>query len=336
MSKQHIRSRQHLWTAPRLYSAIDYFKTFDPKPSDKQILHGHWINALNILLDSREQLYSDQGKRLRQLWYSPDNGLGAFWQERDVAETASDVEDTARNNIRKHSIRSAERNVLDAIHNLDNESRSKRAKREKKKNLGKKNADPDDVAVDHDQSSHIPGSCVRQQEQNDSVTQDSKLQSITSPAAPDIDQLPEGSESQIARFDVIGEPILGSQENSGTDVASEKDTADKSAHDDELLSQKSTASECERSALLSKGIFYLTGDGSKDCSKDLWTPWFVNGKDLAPTLWKYRERVINAAQRLAPLESSVERLAVNHIYLFEQNDTDSSLFDIIGLKDWRT
>ncbi|KAI8600272.1 hypothetical protein EDD21DRAFT_431390 [Dissophora ornata] len=209
---------------------------------------------------------SDQGKRLRQLWDSPDNGLGAFWQERDDAETASDVEDTARNNIRKHSIRSAERNVLGAIHNLDDESGSKRAKREKKKILGKENADPDHVTVDNDQ------------------------------AAFDIDQLPEGSESQIARFDVGGEPILGSQEISGTGVASERDTADKSTQDDdELLSQKSTASECECSTSLSKGIFYLTGDGSKDCSKELWTPWFVNGKDLTSTLWKYRECVINAA-----------------------------------------
>ncbi|KAF9369261.1 hypothetical protein BGX21_006084, partial [Mortierella sp. AD011] len=108
-------------TAPRLYSAIDYFKTFDPRPSDKQKLHGHWINALKILIDSPEQLYFDQGKRLRQSWDSPNNGLGDFWQERVDAETVSDVEDTVRINIRKHSLRSAERNVLGAIQNLDDD-----------------------------------------------------------------------------------------------------------------------------------------------------------------------------------------------------------------------
>ncbi|KAF9370657.1 hypothetical protein BGX21_005450, partial [Mortierella sp. AD011] len=215
--------------------------------------------------------------------------------------------------------------------------RSKRAKRQKKKILGKENADPDHITVDDNQGSYITGSCARQQEENGSSTHDSDLQNITSPAASEYDQLPDMSESLSARVNVSGGPMLGSQEISSTDVASERNTIDKGAQDeDELLSQKSTASECERSSSLSKGIYYLTGHGSKDCSKELWTPWFVNGRDLAPTLWKYRERVIDAAQRLAPLESSAERLAVNHIYLFEKNDTESALFDVVGLEDWRT
>lgn len=109
-------------TAPCLYSAVDYFKTFDPKTSDKQRLHSHWTNALQILLESPEQQYFDQGRRLKLCWESPGNGLGTFWQEREDAETASDIEDAARDNIRKHSLRSAERNVLSAIHNLDDQS----------------------------------------------------------------------------------------------------------------------------------------------------------------------------------------------------------------------
>lgn len=109
-------------TAPRLYSAVDYFKTFNPKTSDKQRLHGHWANALKILLDSPQQQYVDQGKRLRLSWESPGNGVTAFWQEREDAETSSDIEDVVRDNIRKHSLRSAERNVLGAIHNLDDQS----------------------------------------------------------------------------------------------------------------------------------------------------------------------------------------------------------------------
>ncbi|KAF9079283.1 hypothetical protein BGX27_006665, partial [Mortierella sp. AM989] len=108
-------------TAPRLYSAIDYFKTFDPKPADKQRLHSHWTNALQILLNSPEQQYFDQGNRLKLSWESPGNGLGTFWQDQEDARSASDIEDAARDNIRKHSIRSAERNVLGAIHNLDDQ-----------------------------------------------------------------------------------------------------------------------------------------------------------------------------------------------------------------------
>lgn len=48
--------------------------------------------------------------------------------------------------------------------------------------------------------------------------------------------------------------------------------------------------------------------GAKIAQKTLWTAWLINGQDLAPTLWKYRERTIDAAQRVAPLTSSVEKL----------------------------
>lgn len=108
-------------TAPDHYAAVDYLKPFDPKLSDKQRLHKQWTKFLKVLLDSPEQLYSDQGKWLQTSWKSPENGLGTLWQERDDAETASDIEDTACNNIRKHSLRSAERNVLGVILNLDDQ-----------------------------------------------------------------------------------------------------------------------------------------------------------------------------------------------------------------------
>ncbi|KAG0308204.1 hypothetical protein BGZ99_001205 [Dissophora globulifera] len=263
-------------TAPRLYSAVDYFKTFDPKTLDKQRLHKHWSNALKILVDSQEQHYSDQGRRLKTLWASPGNGLGAFWQEREDAESVSEIEGVARDNIRKHSIRSAERNVLGAIQNLDDQRHNKRTKRQKKQSKGKENADPEQDSV--------------------------------------IDETREADH--------------------GNQIQQDDDTL-MAAADHELLSEKSTPSECEPSRSVSKGIYYLTGDGSTDCSQALWTPWMVNGQDLSPTLWKNRERVIDAAQRVVPLTTSVQRLAVNHIYLFERNDNDSTLFDAVGLEDWR-
>ncbi|KAG9063271.1 hypothetical protein KI688_010538 [Linnemannia hyalina] len=324
-------------TAPRLYSAIDYFKTFDPKTSDKQRLHSHWSNALQILLDSPEQQYFDQGKRLKLCWESPENGLGTFWQEREDAKTASDIEDAARDNIRKHSIRSAEFNVLGAIRNLDDQSRSKRVRRAKKKALGKENTDPEHFAMENGQGSHATSSYTKSREGNDNGTQDSEAhQSSGSPEACDGNQVPDGPESPAADSNVSLASMHGPQETFDTDQVSEGDNTGRDAgDDDDLLSQKSTASECERERSLSRGIYYLTGDGSKDCSKALWTPWLVNGEDLAPTLWKYRERAIDAAQRVVPLTSSVERLAVNHIYLFERNDVDSTLFDAVGLEDWR-
>ncbi|KAF9326934.1 hypothetical protein BG006_009691 [Podila minutissima] len=335
-------------TAPRFYSAIDYFKTFNPKASDKQRLHSYWSNALKILLDSPQQQYVDQGKRLRLSWKSPGNGVTTFWQEREDAETASDIEDTVRDNIRKHSLRSAERNVLVAIHNLNDQSRSKRARREKKKTLGKENTNPEQLTMEDSQGSHANSPYAESQDKNNNDTQDANSpyaesqdennndtqdarahQSSGSPEAFDADQVLDGHERLALESNTSCAPMDGAWE------VSEGNNAGPHAGDDDLLSQKLTASEYERSCSLSRGIYYLTGDGSTDCSQALWTPWLVNGQDLAPTLWKYREAVIDAAQRVAPLTSSVERLAVNHIYLFERNDTDSTLFDAVGLEDWQ-
>ncbi|KAG0031680.1 hypothetical protein BGZ81_000770 [Podila clonocystis] len=323
-------------TAPRLYSAVDYFKTFDPKTSDKRRLHRHWANALQILLDSPDQQYFDQGKRLKLSWESPGNGLGAFWKEREDDETASDIEDNARDNIRKHSLRSAERNVLGAIHNLDDHSRSKRIRSEKKA-LGKENIDAENITMENGQGSHANDPYTKSRDENDNDTQDAEAhQSSGSPEALDANRALDGHESQALESNISRAPTDETQEASDIVQVSEGDDTGLDVGDEDLLSQKSTTSECERSRSLSRGIYYLTGDGSTDCSNALWTPWPVNGQDLAPTLWKYRECVIDAAQRVAPLTSSVERLAVNHIYLLERNDTTSSLYDAVGAEDWIT
>ncbi|KAF8932399.1 hypothetical protein BGZ47_011403 [Haplosporangium gracile] len=295
-------------TAPRLYSAI--------------------------FLASPDQQYFDQGKRLKFCWETTRNGLGAFWEEREDAKTASDIEDAARDNIRKHSIRSAERNVLGAIRNLDDQTRGlgrRRTLSERKIPI------PEHFAIDNGQGFHATGSFTKSRDGNDNSTQDSEAhQSNGSPEASDADQALDGPEDQTAESNVNRAPMHGPQEIFDADHVSKGDNTGTDTRDeDDLPSQKSTVLECERSSSLSRGIYYLTGDGSKDCSKNLWTPWLVNGHDLGPTLWKYRERIIDAAQRVVPLTSSVEKLAVNHIYLFERNDADSSLFDAVGLEDWR-
>ncbi|KAG0354043.1 hypothetical protein BC939DRAFT_472496 [Gamsiella multidivaricata] len=81
-------------------------------------------------------------------------------------------------------------------------------------------------------------------------------------------------------------------------------------------------------------VYYLAGNGSTDCSKELWTPWVNEGEDLAGKVWAYREAICRKAKKLEPLSGSVEKLAINHVYLFDPKDTSSSLYDAIGAIHW--
>ncbi|KAF9426971.1 hypothetical protein BGZ76_002526 [Entomortierella beljakovae] len=220
-------------TALRLYSTIDYFKTFDPNPSDRQKLHSHWTNARQILLNSPEQQYFDQGRRLKLCWESPGNGLGAFWQEQEDAKSSSDIQDAARDNIRKHSIRSTEHNVLGAIHNLDDQSRSKRVRKEKKKAHGKENTDPEHITMKNIQSSHATGPYTKSRDESDNDTRDSEVhQSCGSPEAFDADQLQDELES-LANINCM--PTHGPQEALDAHHASKGDNAGGNAGDDDDL-----------------------------------------------------------------------------------------------------
>lgn len=155
------------------------------------------------------------------------------------------------------------------------------------------------------QGSHANSLYTESQDENDNDTQDTKAhQSGGSPEAFDADQALDGYESLALESNVNCVPTDGAWE------VSEGDNTGPHTGDDDLLSQESTASECERSCSLPRGIYDRTGDGSTDCSQALWTPWLVNGQDLAPILWKYREAVIDAAQYVAPLTSLVKRLYV--------------------------
>ncbi|KAG0332617.1 hypothetical protein BG004_001171, partial [Podila humilis] len=49
----------------------------------------------------------------------PDKGLDTFWDKFEQAEPASDALSASSENIRKRSLRSAERNVLRAIDDID-------------------------------------------------------------------------------------------------------------------------------------------------------------------------------------------------------------------------
>ncbi|OAQ32432.1 hypothetical protein K457DRAFT_16439 [Linnemannia elongata AG-77] len=81
-------------------------------------------------------------------------------------------------------------------------------------------------------------------------------------------------------------------------------------------------------------VYFLAGNGDVDCSEAARSPWMIQDDDLAGVLWDYRSTVCEKAKRLEGLVGSVERLAINHIYLFERKDSTSSLYAAIGSELW--
>ncbi|KAF9090037.1 hypothetical protein BGX27_002356 [Mortierella sp. AM989] len=114
-----------------------------------------------------------------------------------------------------------------------------------------------------------------------------------------------------------GEQLDG-DENDKEDEEYEEEQDDNSSESEESASQSSEGSEYLPSgaklppAVVPASIYYPTGNGSTDCSEELWTPWIVEGEDLAGKAW----------------------IALNHIYLFDIKDTSSSLYEAIGAKHW--
>ncbi|KAF9917408.1 hypothetical protein FBU30_000769 [Linnemannia zychae] len=80
-------------------------------------------------------------------------------------------------------------------------------------------------------------------------------------------------------------------------------------------------------------IYYLAGGGDPNCSSERRSPYMVNGADFSDILWDYRSEVLEKAESMDLLEI-VERLDVNNMYLFEQNDIKSSHFHALGAKHW--
>ncbi|KAF9163140.1 hypothetical protein DFQ26_002894 [Actinomortierella ambigua] len=262
-------------THPDRYDPTDYFRTFSGlKPADKGKMHRHWTTAIQILLDSPVQKFNDNGGRLQARWKLRDRGLEAFWSGIEEAESASDVLKASSENIRKRSLRSAERNILSAIDDIDDTS-------------GKEN--------EKTQTDSIDESKAPRYETQDAEGRHASVQGVGLHSVQDDVRAQDEKGDSNENDDVQREGGGASQEDAQADC-------------EELLSQKTTESECE----LSRSVFYLTGNGSVDCSEALWTPWLVNQKDLAP------------------------KLVVSHIYLFEKNDSTSSLFTVVGAQDWAT
>ncbi|KAF9972793.1 hypothetical protein BGZ73_004022 [Actinomortierella ambigua] len=302
-----------LRTHPNRYDPVDYFRTFSGlKIRDKGRLHRCWGNVLQILLESPLQKYKDNGSRLQTAWSTPDKGLGTFWDELGQAETASEVLDASRENVRKRSLRSAERSILRAIDDIDNNTNGddRIGKRQRVPASGKENTSVQPGSVDTHKTLHVKPQEIEVQagEIQESVVYKDQSEATIQDEADD-----------LRKDDITAQ-----------DRKEDANQEDSQSECEEPLSQKTTESECE----LSRSVFYPTGNGSVDCSEALWTPWLVNQQDLAPKLWRYRETIIANAQRLESLTGSTEKLVVSHIYFFEKNDSISSLFAAVGAHDW--
>jgi hypothetical protein len=89
-------------------------------------------------------------------------------------------------------------------------------------------------------------------------------------------------------------------------------TDDKAENQSDAASENSDVSrivlEADPAAASTTATYYLTGDGSTNCSKKLWEPWVVQGKDISDNLWRFRQVVCQKARALQPLVGSVEKL----------------------------
>jgi len=107
-----------------------------------------------------------------------------------------------------------------------------------------------------------------------------------------------------------GEP----EEDEEEDDDNEEEQDDDSDVSEESASHSSEGSEyleggakCQP-AMTPSSVYYLVGNGSTNCSKELWTPWVNGGEDIAGVVWGYREMICRKAKNLEPLFGSVEKL----------------------------
>ncbi|KAG0247527.1 hypothetical protein BG011_001346 [Mortierella polycephala] len=126
------------------------------------------------------------------------------------------------------------------------------------------------------------------------------------------------------------EGAVEKEDEKDSEVEAEDDNASLSSDGSEFLPSRNEAQPSK----VATSIFYLAGNGSTGCSKKLWTPWVVEGVDLSNKAWAFREAVCSKAKTVEPLSGSVEKLVVNHIYLFDSKDTGSGLYDVIGATHW--
>lgn len=228
-------------THPAQYDPVNYFQTFSTlKAADIGSPHKYWTTVLRILLESLVQKYKDNGGRLKARWSLPDKGLGTFWDAIEEAESANDVLNSSSDNVRKCSLRSAERNILGAIQDINYKKGVE--KRRRPPTFGKENEKPQSSSVDECKAPRV--------------------------------------EVQGVEFHDVQDDVRVRDKNDDTnlgDVRVQDENGDTSQEDiqadrEELLWQKTIELESE----LSRSIFYLTGNGSVDCSETLRTPWLVN------------------------------------------------------------
>ena len=105
---------------PEQYNAVHYFKTFaDLHSSKKEVLHGYWRVALDMLEKCSVRSYQSHGQRLKSEWNTPSKGLGDFWKRLAEKESDRDQMQSTTSILKKRSIRFVQTNVLKAFNAVD-------------------------------------------------------------------------------------------------------------------------------------------------------------------------------------------------------------------------
>ncbi|KAF9902001.1 hypothetical protein BX616_002074 [Lobosporangium transversale] len=292
-----------LSTNPQRYEAIDYFRTFsDLHTSKKATLHRYWGYVIDILRASSIPKFHNSGNRLSTIWKAPGKGLTDFWKQQEETETAQDDLHATTMMVRKRSYRSVRHHISQAFNAVDN---------------------------------HTVYESSGSKRRHYSVGLLVHAKAFEELEKPEQEELGEKQldKDKKEREDEEGKEKANKEQN---DDDNELEESAFQSDSDECASQCSEGSEYLPGGKKSQAasIYYFTGNGSSDCSKELWTPWVIEGEDLAGKIWEYRMMICQKAKKLEALSGSVEKLAINHIYLFDPKDTSSALYDAIGAAHW--
>ncbi|KAF9165786.1 hypothetical protein BGX21_004774, partial [Mortierella sp. AD011] len=203
--------------------------------------------------------------------------LSEFWKQQEELESSQDLETTSTI-VRKRSFRSVRHHILQAFNAVDNNTTYDNGSQKKRR-----------------QSSRFKGG----------INASEKAEEQGEQEEGSLDGLDEDDETDNEMADEENEEELGEEQDVDSDES------------EESTSQSSQGSEYRpvgskpKPTIASTPVYYLTGNGSADCAKDLWTPWIIEGEDLSGRIWKYREAICQKARKLELLNGSVEKLVLD-------------------------
>ncbi|KAF8978011.1 hypothetical protein BGZ46_006941 [Entomortierella lignicola] len=191
----------------------------------------------------------------------------------------------------------------------------------------------DHLSEGHNYQDDVPDARKRQRHKNVVVGHEQGLKHYDEQSSSPVKSLTKSPDQPgVEATDDSEEEIANdSEEETTNELGEETEDVDSSFLPSSSLSSSDKSVTPKSKAAATWTIYYKVGNGDVDCSERLWSPWLVDGIDVAPYVWNFRKRVL---EKTGVLNQSVEVLAYNHIYLFEQDDTTSSLYGAVGAELW--